>query len=231
MVGRKGLGELLGGCSTAALQAAGWCWARHCRSHSICRQNHRFWSLDSPASPSMVPPWWLMQGEGHRHLCCPVSPQTGLTALLMTALWLARKASHDSALGHQVLHPFPGDKSLSPTLAPGSLCIHTPVLIQEGSVLQVPPLPVSFHVGNLLLVREKGTAASSASPWFVWQLYWYDTRRALAGIAGRNRALVVPKAINVHITLNPSSVIMLSLHLLGLLYALPGLLQLLSERS
>lgn len=73
-VGRKGLGELLGGCSTAALQAAGWSWAHLCRSHSICRQNHRLWSLDSPAFPSMVPPWWLMRGEGHRHLCCPASP-------------------------------------------------------------------------------------------------------------------------------------------------------------
>lgn len=55
----------------------------------------------------------------------------------------------------------------SPTLASGSLCTHSPILLWEGSILQVPPPHASFPVWNVLLVEGEGAAASSASSWLI----------------------------------------------------------------
>lgn len=55
----------------------------------------------------------------------------------------------------------------SPSLASGSLCTHRPILLWEGSVLQVLSPCSSLPVWNLLLVEAEGAAASSASLRFI----------------------------------------------------------------
>lgn len=99
--------------------------------------------------------------------------------------------------------PLPrGDEPPSPTLAPENLWTHTPVLVWEGSILQVPPPHASFNVGNLLLVEEKAQLLSQHPHGLLAKLVrCQGTMWAPARIAGGNGASAVPKAIAIPIAL------------------------------
>lgn len=127
-----------------------------------------------------------------------------------------------------MLHPSPGDKT------PSSFTCSWKPLHPHPSFGSGGLCPAGAPSSCLLSCGEPATGGRKRHSCFVSIpmvclaaiLFQYQT-----GTGWDSWKEQGPKTITVHITLNPSSIIMLCLHpLLGLLDALPGLLQLLLER-